>query len=86
MESQGADGNVCVGLQGRNTTSRDLWEEGKNQLCDIFYHIFNVHYTFILKPKFYYILYGQLPSYIALTSEGFVRSVLTNRKQALPCE
>ena len=53
LESQEADGNVCVGLQGRNTTSRGLWEEGKNQLCDIFYHILNVHHTFILKPKFY---------------------------------
>lgn len=70
MESQEADGNVHVGLQGRNTTSRGLWEEGKNQLYDIFYRIFNVHYTFILKPKFYYIRYGQLPRYIAPTSKG----------------
>lgn len=53
LESKKADDNVHVWLQGRNITSRGLWEEGKNQLCDIFYHIFNVYYTFILKPKFY---------------------------------
>lgn len=54
----------------REETPLLLWEEGKNQLYDIFYRIFNVHYIFILKPKFYYIRYGQLPRYIAPTSEG----------------